>query len=80
MKFVFFLLTLAFSSKILCCYYRDHYHNAVCANSSCFISGPMLGGEAPKIFCSTLDEGCLPPMDLQMYWLEGFRFNCPECV
>jgi len=78
MRLFIFLLALSLGDT-LCCYYRNHYHDALCANSSCFISEPMLGGEAPKIFCSTLKDGCLPPMGLQMYWLEGFRFNCEEC-
>lgn len=64
---------------VLCCFYRNHYHDAMCDNHSCVISPPLLGGLPPTIFCMDPSQGCLPPMDLQYYWLEGFKTNCDEC-
>lgn len=74
------LLYMLFTTQILCCYYRNHYHDAVCANNSCFISEPRLGGESPMILCQSLSQGCLPPMGQQYYWLEGLKLNCDECT
>jgi hypothetical protein len=64
----------------LCCYYRNHYHDCLSNNESCIISPPLIGGVPPTIVCRKAAQGCLPPMALQILWLEGFTYNCSECL
>ena len=70
-------------SQKLCCYYRQHYHDAYCGNKSCVLSEALVTG-APNIVCSTVSKGCMPGMRVQDgigqgYWLEGWKYNCNEC-
>lgn len=68
------------TAEVMCCYYRQHYHNAYCndKNDLGCVLGPALIAGPPKIICrETLD--CLPGMANQGYWLEGFGKNCEEC-
>ena len=77
------LLILLFLTTVrtTCCYYRQHYHNAWCNSNpdlNCVLSKALIGGVPPNIYCSN-DNGCMPPMEYQGYWLEGFRSSCSEC-
>jgi len=75
----------------MCCYYRQHYHDAYCSNKNfynpfipqpdsfgCVLSRALIAG-SPKVVCSSSD-GCMPLENDQGYWLEGFRPNCDECA
>lgn len=68
--------------QILCCYYRQHYHNAYCGDNNksfgCILTPALVEG-LPSVVCSNT-SGCLPGgMAKQGYWLEGFKWNCDEC-
>ena len=74
--------TIANKIDIMCCYYRQHYHNAYCnypSESPGCVLGPALVAGAPRIICSSTSD-CLPDMSHQGYWLEGFKRNCDECI
>ena len=65
-------------TREICCYYRQHYHNAYCNNPTnetfgCVL-GPALVTNSPVIKCSSTGE-CLPGMMNQGYWLEGFKYK-----
>ena len=88
--FIFYNLLDGFTSDTsepsnpLCCYYRQHYHDAYCGNKSCVLSAALVTG-APNLVCSTVSKGCMPGMRVrdgigQGYWLEGWKYNCDECT
>ena len=74
-------------SSPICCYYRQHYHDAYCGgcNNSdissdsfgCIITRALVVGP-PMIICSH-NNRCMPPESDQGYWLEGFELNCDSC-
>ena len=79
--FLLFLFLIG-TESIICCYYRQHYHDAFCGNTTyekaigCIITSALISGN-PKILCQ--ENGCMPSEINQGYWLEGFENNCDYC-
>ena len=91
MKLLLMFLWIIIANANICCYYRQHYHNAYCGytntdntdntenktnkNDIGCVLGPALVVGAPKVICSEGND-CLPGMFNQGYWLLGFKNNC----
>ena len=81
---IFLTLSSTFQdSKLLCCYYSEHYHNCYesIKEEGCII-GPSifpekLYNQPYYVVCSK--EDC-PPSELGGIFLRGFKKKCPECV
>ena len=82
MKLLLVFLWIVIANASICCYYRQHYHNAYCGdtkteptNAIGCVLGPALVAGPPKVICSEGND-CLPGMYNQGYWLLGFKNNC----
>lgn len=70
-------------SPNLCCYYRQHYHDALCGKDGCVLTEALTGGIPATIVCQKVakmtDFQCKPNLGLGGYYLEGFHWNCNTC-
>jgi hypothetical protein len=76
------LKALTQQDLVLCCYYRQHFHEAMCNDNGkggCVISAAIPGGIPPKVSCSK-ELKCSIGEYSTGYFLDSFRLNCQECM